>query len=259
MPAPLKGALVRETARRGSNVNDVAAGILAESFGIPYVPSGRRRKVLAGGAPSFCFAYRTSSRTRSTPRPPRGRKRERRYPRRARRRARRPPGEQAKGHHGRDKRLQERPPARRTRCASRSSASATAPTRSSRASSTTRTPSPRTLSRADVRRPRRLRISDIEFIAAFDVVKGKVGVDLADAIWAKPNDTIKFADVQQTGMKVSRGMTHDGIGKYLLRSSRRRRAKDDVVRSCGRLAPTSSSTTSRSARRPRRSGTPSSP
>jgi myo-inositol-1-phosphate synthase len=58
-------------------------------------------------------------------------------------------------------------------------------------------------------------ISDIEFTAAFDVVKGKVGVDLAEAIWAHPNDTIKFADVPKTGVTVSRGMTHDGIGKYL--------------------------------------------
>jgi myo-inositol-1-phosphate synthase len=58
-------------------------------------------------------------------------------------------------------------------------------------------------------------ISDIEFVAAFDVVKGKVGVDLADAIWAHPNDTIKFSDVPKTGVTVSRGMTHDGIGKYL--------------------------------------------
>src|SRR3989440_6712341 len=58
-------------------------------------------------------------------------------------------------------------------------------------------------------------IRDIEFVAAFDVVKGKVGVDLADAMWAHPNDTIKFADVPKTGVKVSRGMTHDGIGKYL--------------------------------------------
>jgi myo-inositol-1-phosphate synthase len=58
-------------------------------------------------------------------------------------------------------------------------------------------------------------ISDIEFVAAFDVVKGKVGVDLAEAMWAHPNDTIKFADVPKTGVKVSRGMTHDGIGKYL--------------------------------------------
>ena len=58
-------------------------------------------------------------------------------------------------------------------------------------------------------------ISDIEFVAAFDVVKGKVGVDLAEAMWAHPNDTIKFADVPKTGVTVSRGMTHDGIGKYL--------------------------------------------
>jgi hypothetical protein len=56
-------------------------------------------------------------------------------------------------------------------------------------------------------------ISDIEFTAAFDVVKGKVGVDLADAIWAHPNDTIKFADVPKTGITVPRGMTHDAIGK----------------------------------------------
>ncbi len=58
-------------------------------------------------------------------------------------------------------------------------------------------------------------IRDIEFVAAFDVVKGKVGEDLADAMWAHPNNTIKFAEVKQTGIKVSRGMTHDGIGKYL--------------------------------------------
>jgi myo-inositol-1-phosphate synthase len=58
-------------------------------------------------------------------------------------------------------------------------------------------------------------ISDIEFVAAFDVVEGKVGVDLADAIWAHPNDTIKFSDVPKTGITVSRGMTHDGIGKYV--------------------------------------------
>jgi len=58
-------------------------------------------------------------------------------------------------------------------------------------------------------------IRDVEVVAAFDVVKGKVGVDLADAIWAHPNDTIKFAEVAPTGVTVSRGMTHDGIGKYL--------------------------------------------
>src|SRR6266568_3668780 len=73
-------------------------------------------------------------------------------------------------------------------------------------------------------------VSDIEFTAAFDVVKGKVGEDLADAIWAHPNDTIKFADVQKTGVKVSRGMTHDGIGKYLAQVVEKSPGQtDDVV------------------------------
>src|SRR5206468_11481596 len=58
-------------------------------------------------------------------------------------------------------------------------------------------------------------VRDVEFVAAFDVTKDKVGKDLADAIWAHPNDTIKFADVPKAGVEVSRGMTHDGIGKYL--------------------------------------------
>src|ERR687888_383554 len=58
-------------------------------------------------------------------------------------------------------------------------------------------------------------VRDVEFVAAFDVTTDKVGKDLADAIWARPNDTIKFADVPQTGVKVSRGMTHDGLGKYI--------------------------------------------
>src|SRR5919106_5921351 len=58
-------------------------------------------------------------------------------------------------------------------------------------------------------------VRDVEFTAAFDVTKDKVGKDLADAIWAHPNDTYKFADVPKTGITVSRGMTHDGLGKYI--------------------------------------------
>jgi len=58
-------------------------------------------------------------------------------------------------------------------------------------------------------------VRDIEFTAAFDVTSDKVGKDLSEAIWAHPNDTIKFADVPQTGITVSRGMTHDGLGKYI--------------------------------------------
>jgi myo-inositol-1-phosphate synthase len=58
-------------------------------------------------------------------------------------------------------------------------------------------------------------VSDVEFTAAFDVTTDKVGKDLAEAIWAHPNNTIKFADVPKTGITVNRGMTHDGLGKYL--------------------------------------------
>ena len=58
-------------------------------------------------------------------------------------------------------------------------------------------------------------VRDIEFSAAFDVVEGKVGKDLSEAIWAEPNNTIKFADVPHLNVPVSRGMTHDGLGKYV--------------------------------------------
>src|SRR2546430_13220478 len=56
-------------------------------------------------------------------------------------------------------------------------------------------------------------IRDIEFTAAFDVVKGKGGEDLADRMWAHPDRTIKIADVPKTGITGSRGLTHDRIGK----------------------------------------------
>ncbi len=58
-------------------------------------------------------------------------------------------------------------------------------------------------------------ISDIEFTAAFDVADTKVGRDLSEAVFAQPNNTYKFSSVPHLGVPVSRGMTHDGIGKYL--------------------------------------------
>jgi myo-inositol-1-phosphate synthase len=58
-------------------------------------------------------------------------------------------------------------------------------------------------------------ISDIEFTAGFDIDINKVGKDLAEAIYAPPNNTYKFADVPKLGVPVYRGMTHDGLGKYL--------------------------------------------
>jgi myo-inositol-1-phosphate synthase len=58
-------------------------------------------------------------------------------------------------------------------------------------------------------------VRDIEFVAAFDIDSEKVGKDLSEAIWSGQNDTIKFADVPPLGVEVKRGMTHDGLGKYL--------------------------------------------
>lgn len=58
-------------------------------------------------------------------------------------------------------------------------------------------------------------VGDIEFSAAFDIAEGKVGLDLSQAINAHPNNTIKFADVPHLGVPVERGMTHDGLGKYV--------------------------------------------
>ncbi len=57
-------------------------------------------------------------------------------------------------------------------------------------------------------------ISSIKFVAAFDVDTKKVGLDLADAIWASENNTIKFSNVDKTGVPVLRGVTNDGLGKY---------------------------------------------
>jgi myo-inositol-1-phosphate synthase len=58
-------------------------------------------------------------------------------------------------------------------------------------------------------------ISDIEFSAAFDIDKNKVGKDLSEAIFTYPNNTYKFTSVPRIGVPVHRGMTHDGLGEYL--------------------------------------------
>ena len=58
-------------------------------------------------------------------------------------------------------------------------------------------------------------ISDVEFSAAFDIDANKVGRDLSEAVFAPPNNTWKFTELPRLGVKVQRGMTHDGLGKYL--------------------------------------------
>src|SRR5438067_1635485 len=70
-------------------------------------------------------------------------------------------------------------------------------------------------------------IHAVEFSAAFDVVEGKVGLDLAEAIFAPPNNTIKFAEVPNLKVRVDRGMTHDGLGTYV--STRVRKARGSTA------------------------------
>ncbi|MFZ2051541.1 MAG: inositol-3-phosphate synthase [Solirubrobacteraceae bacterium] len=71
-------------------------------------------------------------------------------------------------------------------------------------------------------------VKDIEFTAAFDIDRTKVGKDLGQAIWAGQNNTIKFAKVPKSlGVPVYRGMTHDGLGKYL---------KEKIVKAPGETA-----------------------
>ncbi|HSF62417.1 MAG TPA: hypothetical protein VLA69_12030, partial [Gaiellaceae bacterium] len=195
MRAPLKGALVREAARRSSNVNDVAAGIVADSLGVEYTPSGRRRKVLATSSPVLLL---------------------------------RVPQELKDEIHAeasrRDSNANDIILAALADGLGVPSASdrkeLMATTNGSKNGGRRATDKVRVAiigvgncansllqgveyykgAKAVDSVPGLMHvdlggyhISDIEFTAAFDVVKGKVGVDLADAIWAHPNNTIKFA------------------------------------------------------------------
>jgi myo-inositol-1-phosphate synthase len=216
MPAPLKGALVRETARRGANVNDVAARIVADQLGVTYVPSGRRRKVLAGSSPVVLLRVppelkdeiqAEASRTGANANdvilaalsdglgvPRTGNRKD-------------TMAETNGSKNG--ARQKEKVRVAIIGVGNCANSLLQGVEYYKNASPDETVPG---LMHVDLGG---YHISDIEFTAAFDVVKGKVGVDLADAIWAHPNDTIKFADVPKTGIMVSRGMTHDGIGKYL--------------------------------------------
>jgi myo-inositol-1-phosphate synthase len=234
MPAPLKEALVREAARRASNVNDVAAGILADAFGVSYLPSGRRRKVLAGSSPVLLL----------------------RVPQELKDAIRAeaagtganandlilaaladglgvPPVSNRKG-----KELMASTNGSKNGARAKDKVRVAVIGVGNCANSLLQGVEYYKDAKPDDSVPGLMHvdlggyhISDIEFTAAFDVVKGKVGVDLADAIWAHPNDTIKFSDVPKTGVKVSRGMTHDGLGKYISQVVEKAPGQtDDVVR-----------------------------
>jgi myo-inositol-1-phosphate synthase len=231
MPAPLKQALVRETARRESSVNDVAAGILAQSFGISYAPTGRRRKVLAGSSPVLLLRIPEELKDAIHAEAARS-------------------GANANDviiaaltdglgipHTGKRKEAMATTDGSKNGARSKDKVRVAIIGVGNCANSLLQGVEYYKDAKPEDAVPGLMHvdlggyhISDIEFTAAFDVVKGKVGVDLADAIWAHPNDTIKFADVPKTGVKVSRGMTHDGIGKYVAQVVEKAPGQtDDVV------------------------------
>src|SRR5512135_2358369 len=74
-------------------------------------------------------------------------------------------------------------------------------------------------------------IRDVNFVAAIDIDENKVGHDLSEAVFAEPNNTYKFSDVPHQGVRVARGMTHDGLGKYLSQViTKAAGPTDDIVR-----------------------------
>jgi myo-inositol-1-phosphate synthase len=212
MPSSLKGALVRETARQGISLNEVATSLLAGELGVPYTPSGRKSP-LPGASPVVLLRVPADLK------------------------------HELEAEAGR-----EGTSVNDVVVHTLATALGIPPSRRKEAMASRNGKRPRSESRVRVAiigvgncansllqgvefykdaSPEDsvpglmhvdlggYHISDIEFVAAFDVTQDKVGKDLADAIWAAPNDTIKFADVPKTGVKVARGMTHDGIGKYL--------------------------------------------
>ena len=235
MPEHVKKALVRETARRGRSLNDVATGLVADDLGVGYAPTGRRSP-LPGASPVVLL------------RVPEGLKHE--IEAEAAREGRSVNDVIVRAiadgldvpYTGNQRRKRGTVPVRGSSPGSTSRGKEVMATSNGKNGKTPKKDKVRVaivgvgncansllqgveyykdadpsdtvpgLMHVDLGG---YQISDIEFVAAFDVVKGKVGVDLADAIWAHPNDTIKFATVKKTGVTVSRGMTHDGIGKYL--------------------------------------------
>ncbi len=216
MPASLKRALVRETARRGTSLNEVAVEILARAHGLPYEPSGRRSPV-PGASPVVLLRVPADLK----------------HELEAEARRERTTVNHVVVHTLADELDVPLPPSRKDTMASTNGSANGRARRSEKvrvaiigvgncANSLLQgieyykdAPDDKAVPGLMHVNLGGYHISDIEFVAAFDVVKGKVGVDLADAIWAHPNDTIKFSDVPKTGVTVSRGMTHDGIGKYL--------------------------------------------
>ena len=227
-PHSLKAALVRETARRGASLNDVAVGILAKAFGVSYAPTNRKSP-LPGSSPVVLLRMPEELRTTIKAEASRlgantndiilaSLSDELGVPFESNRRRSVPFG----GGRGKDTSMAATNGSANGKARSKDKVRVAIIGVGNCANSLLQGVEYYKDADRDSFVPGLMHvdlggyhISDIEFTAAFDVIKGKVGVDLADAIWAYPNDTIKFSDVPKTGITVSRGMTHDGIGKYM--------------------------------------------
>ncbi len=215
-PSSLKGALVRETARRGVSLNDVAVGMLADAFGVTYQPT-RRKSPLPGSSPVVLLRMPSELKHELESEARRGETsvndvilrvlaRELHVPLSPDRKDPMASTNGSKNGNARSKDAVRVAIIGVGNCANSllqgieyykdADPDAFVPG----------------LMHVDLGG---YHVRDVQLTAAFDVTTDKVGKDLADAIWAKPNDTYRFADVPKTGITVSRGMTHDGIGKYL--------------------------------------------
>ncbi len=215
MPAPLKRRLAREVGRRGATLNDVAVELLARRFGVEFEPSGRRGTV-PGESPSVLLRVPPALRTRIQAEAD-----ERESSTNAvivetlaqalelhDRQGERTMNETDGSSNGRAHQ-NERVRVALIGVGNCANALVQGVEYYRDAPRDEFVPG---LMHVDLGG---YHVGDVEFSAAFDVTTDKVGKDLAEAIWARPNDTVKFADVRKTGVTVSRGMTHDGIGTYL--------------------------------------------
>jgi myo-inositol-1-phosphate synthase len=229
MPSELKERLATEVSRAGRSLNDIAVGILADRFAVPFEPSGRRGSAPKGKGDVLLrmpAALKDKLQTRAAERgrrtndliveilaerlgvagPSRGK-------------------ERMSSSNGSPPRSEDRVRVAVVGVGNCANSLVQGVEYYKDASADEFVPG---LMHVDLGG---YHVSDIEFTAAFDVTTEKVGKDLADAIWARPNDTYKFADVPKTGVKVSRGMTHDGLGKYLSEVVEKAPGDtDDVVR-----------------------------
>ena len=206
MPRELKHRLAEEVTRRGSNLNDVAVGLLASRFAVSFDPSGRPGAVKGGGGSVLLrmppelkdkLAARAAERKRNV------------NDLIVETLSERLGKDTMASRNGKSRRSDERVRVAIVGVGNCANSLLQGVEYYKDADPSQFVPG---LMHVDLGG---YHVRDVEFTAAFDVTTAKVGMDLAEAIWAHPNDTYKFADVPKTGVTVSRGMTHDGIGKYL--------------------------------------------